>query len=55
MLAVLTALIANDVSVEQAISQLKQLKSVDGRLEIINSSDTTSIDGSLILLIHQML
>ena len=40
MLAVLTALIANDVPIEQAISQLKSLKSVDGRLEIINSNDT---------------
>ena len=40
MLAVLTTLIANDVPIDQAISQLKQLKSVDGRLEMINSNDT---------------
>ena len=38
-LAVLTALIANDVPVEQALLQLKQLKPVDGRLEMLNIND----------------
>jgi UDP-N-acetylmuramoyl-L-alanyl-D-glutamate--2,6-diaminopimelate ligase len=37
--AVLATLIANDVTIEKALSLVTQLKSVDGRMEIINAKD----------------
>jgi len=39
MMAVLATLLANDLPIESAIAQLKQLKSVDGRLEMMNLND----------------
>lgn len=39
MMAVLATLLANEVPLEIAIAQLKQLKSVDGRLEVMNHND----------------
>jgi len=39
MMAVLATLLANEVPLETAIVQLKQLKSVDGRLEMMNLND----------------
>jgi len=39
LMAVLATLLANDVPLESAIAQLKHLKSVDGRLEMMNLND----------------
>ena len=39
MMAVLATLLANNVPLESAIAQLKHLKSVDGRLEMMNLND----------------
>jgi UDP-N-acetylmuramoyl-L-alanyl-D-glutamate--2,6-diaminopimelate ligase len=39
MMAVLATLLANEIPLESAIAQLKQLKSVDGRLEMMNLND----------------